>query len=134
VPVSELSPSQTTYPASPSIFHIIENKPGRRNASIEIDVMDEAKEIRIESNIDRNRRLRVFAVDSEGSKHEIVYNENEIRIHHKSSFVVLKLEKLDNVTKIVIVSEYGNKKESERSIMNLSPTFDKTNPTIYKPA
>ena len=64
----------------------------------------------------------------------MVYNENEIRIHHKSSLVVLKITKLDQVTKIVIISEHGNKKESERSMMNLSPTFDKTNPTIYKPA
>jgi hypothetical protein len=56
------------------------------------------------------------------------------RVYNKGNLISLLLtrEQLEGVGQILIVAERRSKSVSMRDIMNLSPTFDKRTPTIWK--
>ena len=55
-------------------------------------------------------------------------------MYNKANLISLRLtrEQLEGVEQIVIVAERRSKSVSLRDIMNLSPTYDKRTPTIWK--
>jgi hypothetical protein len=56
------------------------------------------------------------------------------RVYNKGNLISLLLtrEQLEGVGQILIVAERRSKSVSMRDIMNLSPTFDKRTPKIWK--
>ena len=65
---------------------------------------------------------------------EAQYTEKHVRVHHKSNLLVIRLQDVEQRFKrVLLISEYGNKAETDKLLMNLSPTFDKKNPTLYRP-
>ena len=72
-------------------------------------------------------------VDESNNAHEAIYNDKHVRVHHKSNLMVVRMNEIQGrFKKIVLISEYGNKGEADKKLMNLSPTFDKKHPTIFK--
>lgn len=116
-----------------TFFHVIDDKvTSRKDHVIEFTIHPQNPLI-IETNIDRQRKLRIIMVDDESNTFEAKYNERHVRVHHKSNIIVVKLETVEQrFKKIVLISEYGNKGEADKVLMNLSPTFDKKHPTLFR--
>lgn len=73
-------------------------------------------------------------VDENNTTFEAIYNDKHVRVHHKSNLMVVRMQEIqERFKKVVLISEYGYKGEADKTLMNLSPTFDKKHPTIYKP-
>ena len=90
--------------------------------------------IRIESNVDRLTELRVYLLKPLSSTQEVTAIDSKNRVYNKGNLISLLLsrEQLEEVEQILIVSERRSKSVSMRDIMNLSPTFDKRTPTVWK--
>lgn len=72
-------------------------------------------------------------IDENNSTYEALYNDKHLRVHHKSNLMVIRIQEIqERFKKVVLISEYGYKSEADKTLMNLSPTFDKKHPTIFK--
>ena len=63
---------------------------------------------------------------------EIVYSESNHRVYHQVNFLELKVRVEKDFKALIILIEYRNSEAISKELMNLSPTFDKTNPTIWR--
>ena len=104
----------------------------RKDHAVEFTI-DHSNPLIIETNIDRQRKLRIIIVDDKNNLFEAKYNERHVRVYHKSNLMVVRFEAVEQrFKKIVLISEYGNKGEADKVLMNLSPTFDKKHPTLFR--
>jgi hypothetical protein len=118
---------------STSFFHVIDDKSTSRKDHIIEFPIDHSKPLLIETNLDKQRKLRIIMVDESNNAQEAIYNDKHVRVHHKSNLMVVRINEIQGrFKKIVLISEYGYKGEADKTLMNLSPTFDKKHPTILK--
>ena len=82
--------------------------------------------------MDRLTDLRVYLTSPTVTR-EVIAIDWKNRVYNKGNLISLRLtrEQLEGVDQIVIVAERRSKSVSLRDIMNLSPTYDKKNPTIW---
>ena len=119
---------------TPPFFHVIDDKVTSRKDHILEFPIDHSKPIIIETNLDKQRKLRIIMVDENNNTFEALYNDKHVRVHHKFNLLVVRMHEIqERFKKVVLISEYGYKGEADKTLMNLSPTFDKKHPTIFKP-
>ena len=84
--------------------------------------------------MDRLTDLRVYLLKSPTAPQEVTGIDSRNRVYNKGNLIALRLtrEQLEGAEQIVIVAERRSKSVSLRDIMNLSPTYDKRTPTIWK--
>jgi hypothetical protein len=112
---------------------VIDDKSTSRKDHILEFPIDHTKSYLIETNLDKQRRLRIILVDDKNTPFEALYNDKQVRVHHKSNLMVIRMQEIqETFKKVVLISEYGHKGEVDKTFMNLSPTFDKNHPTIFK--
>jgi len=120
---------------TPSFLHVIDDKlTSRKDHILEFPIHRTNQTLLIDTNLDRQRKLRIIMVDDNNMTFEAIYNDKHVRVHHKSNLMVVRMQEIqERFKKVVLISEYGYKGEADKTLMNLSPTFDKKHPTIYKP-
>jgi hypothetical protein len=112
---------------------VIDDKSTSRKDHIIEFPIDHSKPLLIETNLDKQRKLRIIIVDESNNAQEAIYKDKHVRVHHKSNLMVVRMNEIQGrFKKIVLISEFGNKGEADKIMMNLSPTFDKKHPTIFK--
>ena len=55
-------------------------------------------------------------VDENNTKFEAIYNDKHVRVHHKSNLMVVRMQEIqERFKKVVLISEYGYKGESDKT-------------------
>ena len=94
---------------------------------------NDTKELRIETNIERNTELRVYLIGGGVTQEVTTPLDQGNRVYNKANLLALRLgrKQLRGVRQVLVVVERRSAKVALRNIMNLSPTFDKTTPTKW---
>lgn len=56
--------------------------------------IDHSKPFIIETNLDKQRKLRIIMVDENNNTFEALYNDKHVRVHHKSNLMVVRMQEI----------------------------------------
>ena len=79
---------------TPSFFHVIDDKVTSRKDHILEFPIDHSKSFIIETNLDKQRKLRIIMVDENNNTFEALYNDKHVRVHHKSNLMVVRMQEI----------------------------------------
>lgn len=77
--------SNTTF------IHVVDDKPNSRKDHIVEFAIDHGKPFLIETNLDKQRRLKIVMIDENNNTYEVVYNDKHVRVYHKSNLMVIRM-------------------------------------------